>query len=94
MSIIDPSYNINLGTNYSIPNNTIIGSAVYGYGNGELNLSTNTEFQNLVKKVEQIQKSLCILEPNFELHEKFPALKEAYEYYKLIENLVYNEVKG
>jgi hypothetical protein len=80
-----PNYSIHLSNN-----TTGIGTSTYGTGIS-VTLSNNPEFQDLVKKIEQIQKSLCILEPDFELHEKFPALKEAYEYYKLIEKLVYNE---
>ena len=42
-------------------------------------------------RVREIEKRLLILEPNFELHDKYPSLKEAYEQYKLIERLITNE---
>lgn len=43
---------------------------------------------NIVKTLQDIQKRLLILEANFEAHEQYPALKEAYEHYKLMEDLL------
>mgnify|MGYP003350425794 CR=1 FL=1 len=37
--------------------------------------------------VEMLKERLLILTPNFELHERYPALKEAYEHYKVLEAL-------
>jgi hypothetical protein len=39
-------------------------------------------------RLSKIEERLCILSPSFELHDKYPALKEAYEAYRIIEGLV------
>ena len=41
--------------------------------------------------VETLKERLLILTPNFEKMEKYPALKEAYDHYKLIEALCKEE---
>jgi len=70
-----------------------------GVGNGaswssiELDLKNNREFNELNLRMEKIEERLAILHPSFGLHDKFPALKEAYEQYKIIERLV-NENHG
>lgn len=46
------------------------------------------------KRLDQIEARLLILQPAIELHEKYPALKEAYEHYKLIEKLVNSQIEG
>ena len=42
------------------------------------------------KAIDAIMERLCIIEPAFELLEKYPALREAYNNYKLIETMVKN----
>ena len=37
--------------------------------------------------ISMLMERLCIIQPSFELHEKYPALKEAYEAYKSLEAL-------
>lgn len=37
--------------------------------------------------ITMLMERLCIIQPSFELHEKYPALKEAYEAYKSLEAL-------
>jgi hypothetical protein len=39
-------------------------------------------------RLDAIEKRLLILQPQFELHEKYPALKEAYEAYQTIAAIV------
>ena len=39
-------------------------------------------------RLETIEERLAIILPNDEFHKKYPALKEAYDHYKLIEKLV------
>ena len=46
---------------------------------------------DLHDRITKIEKRLLILEPNFELHDKYPSLKEAYEQYKIIERLITDE---
>lgn len=41
----------------------------------------------LSKRLDAIEARLCILQPNFDKHEKFAALKRAYENYKIVEAL-------
>jgi len=35
-----------------------------------------------------INERLCVLQPVFEAHERYPALKDAYEQYKMLEKLL------
>lgn len=60
----------------------------------ELDLSNNKEFQELKQKIEGIEERLAILVPNTELQERFPALQEAYNHYKVIEKLVNDQSKN
>lgn len=53
-----------------------------------VDLPNNKDFQDMTKRIEKIEERLSILRPNEELHEKYPALREAYEHYMLIEKLV------
>jgi len=53
-----------------------------------LHLPSNPDFIVLSNRVETIEKVLGILHPSSELHDQYPALKEAYEAYKIIENLI------
>lgn len=43
---------------------------------------------HIAQAIEELQKRLCILEPDFKKMEKYPALKEAYDNYKLVESLI------
>lgn len=54
----------------------------------ELNLPTDPNFKRLADKVVELEKRLLVLHPNEQLHEKYPALKEAYDAYLIIERLV------
>ena len=51
----------------------------------------NLPVLDLHERITKIEKRLLILDPNFELHDKYPSLKEAYEQYKIIERLITNE---
>lgn len=56
-----------------------------------LNTSTSASviiIGDLLSRIEKIEKQLSILRPNIELHDKYPALKQAYEDYKIIERLI------
>jgi len=39
------------------------------------------------KTLDMIMDRLCIIEPSFQLMDKYPALKEAYDAYKIIEDM-------
>lgn len=79
------------------PNSGIMGSITGGpiFGTGpiwstasEVNLLHNKEFQDLKARISQIEERLAILIPNIELQEKFSALQEAYDHYKVLEKLL------
>ncbi len=46
------------------------------------------DVDELAEVVETIKKRLLILTPNFEMHEKYPMLKELYNEYKAMERLL------
>jgi hypothetical protein len=46
------------------------------------------ETKELKERLEVIEKRLMIIHPDKELHEKYPALKEAYEAYRIVERLI------
>lgn len=86
---------VTAGTNVSTSNLTITPSNRYQpmlttdrdevyLCSGEKKVSVS----ELVDLVDTLRQRLCILVPAIEKHEHYPALKEAYENYKLIEKLV------
>lgn len=56
----------------------------------EINTATGKkiDLDELADVVETIKKRLLIITPNFELHEKYPMLKELYDEYKAMERLL------
>ncbi|BDR26187.1 hypothetical protein RVBP17_2300 [Pseudomonas phage sp. 30-3] len=48
----------------------------------------DTELSVLRKKIEQIEKMLCMLEVDKLLSEKYPALKSAYDEYEVILSVI------
>jgi len=52
---------------------------------------TKQEHKEMLDRITEIEKRLFILQSNRYLEEKYPALKEAYEAYKLIEGLIEHE---
>jgi hypothetical protein len=82
---------INAGTNWNSINTmspasysqpTFSGHATFNTSDGK-----STSVDELVMTVEMLKKRLLILQPCFEKHEQYPALKEAYEHYLLIERM-------
>lgn len=66
-------------------------SPVYSNGVNDIILKRNGKDDLYVgKAIDAIMERLCIIEPAFELLEKYPALREAYNNYKLIETMVKN----
>jgi hypothetical protein len=45
---------------------------------------------HVAKTLEMLMDRLCIIQPAMDLIEKYPALREAYENYKMIETMVKN----
>lgn len=97
LTVTSPSTgNLTIGTGYVPPNyiNTgITGSAypnVYPNGNVILDntallITHNGKTINVGQAITMLMDRLCFIEPSFHLHEKYPALKEAYDAYKAIE---------
>lgn len=48
----------------------------------------DTELSVLRKKIEQIEKMLCMLEVDKLLSEKYPALKSAYDEYEVVLSII------
>lgn len=46
------------------------------------------DLDELAEMMETLKKRLLILAPNFEMHEKYPMLKELYDEYKAMEKLL------
>lgn len=51
------------------------------------------EVTNVGEFMKTISERLCVLQPNLEAHEHYPALKDAYEKYKMLEKLLANGKK-
>lgn len=49
------------------------------------------DIDELADFMEMMKRRLCIITPNLEKHEKFPALKEAYEQYLVLDKLMREE---
>lgn len=58
------------------------------FDKGTYGSTTETQYQEILKRISTIEERLLILIPNEELQTKFPALKDAYEAYKVIEALI------
>lgn len=52
------------------------------------NKNTKIDIDELGMLVDVLKKRLLILTPNFEMHEKYPMLKELYDEYKALEALL------
>lgn len=86
-------------TNYTISTNGITTTFPYNYGQGtgiyvqgpSPYISTDQgkiDLNELHKMMETIRERLLIIVPNFEKHEKYEALKKAYDHYKLLEKML------
>lgn len=43
---------------------------------------------NIAEFIKNISDRFCVLQPNFEAMEEYPALKDAYDQYKMLEKLL------
>lgn len=70
-------------------NNSQYSSTItYNTGITSTTFPTQEDHLKLCKRLEAIEERLAIIIPNQTLHDKFPALQEAYEAYKIVERLV------
>ena len=76
--------NISYNTNASI-----LSAGTTEYGKTTIKTAKNTiDIDELADMMETLKKRLLILAPNFEMHEKYPMLKEMYNEYKAMEKLL------
>ena len=73
---------------------SILGSHGSTWAKLDLDLPNNLDFKKLSDRIDEIEKRLCILHENKTLQEKYESLREAYEAYKIIEKLVYEQDKN
>lgn len=57
----------------------------------DITITVQNQTIEVGKTLKMLMDRLCVIEPNFKLMDKYPALKEAYENYKMIEALLANE---
>jgi hypothetical protein len=57
-------------------------------------MPSGKELKKLMTRMEKIEDRLAILTPSQNLQDRFPALQEAYDSYKMIEKLVQDPIKG
>jgi hypothetical protein len=63
---------------------------VPSYNNDIIIRRDGKEDLHVAKTLEMLMDRLCIIQPAIEMLEKYPALRDAYENYKLIEAMVKN----
>ena len=84
-----PAY-VNTGI-YTINATSSVYSNGVDYSTNDIILKRNGKDDlHVGKAIDAMMERLCIIEPAFELLEKYPALREAYNNYKLIETMVKN----
>lgn len=54
----------------------------------------DSKINTVSSRLDKIEERLLIIQPDQELMKKYPALKEAYDHYKLIEALVNDKSKA
>lgn len=70
--------------------------SIMAEGDGDAMIKTKKNTINLDEMavmMETVKERLLILTPNFELHEKYPVLKDLYEQYKVVEAMLKEEDK-
>lgn len=104
--IFDDSTDLMTVSNCTISNSTIPSGTLLitgtGVGTGSTDI-TLTDFQvydpaqerqdELLKRMDLIEEKLLILQNNIEKHEKYPALKDLYDQYKMIEAIIGDDIK-
>ena len=88
-STITAGSGISTGT-YYVPNTGAM-SANWAISDGTVQskIATSEDIKKVTDRLDKIEKRFCIIsDVDLEKIENFPALKEAYEHYKLIEKLI------
>jgi hypothetical protein len=98
-----PSGTLGIGSNgpqwTSINSGTTMSTSVLSImaeGDGDAMIKTKKNMINLdemAEVMETLKQRLLILTPNFELHEKYPALKDLYDQYKVLEAMLKEDDK-
>jgi len=89
-----PSGTLTMGTGSSYTSSTSMSTSILSImaeGDGDAMIKTKKNTINLDEMAEMmntLKERLLILTPNFQLHEHYPALKEAYEHYKVLEAML------
>ena len=75
--------------NITYNTNTSLSAGDTVYGKTTIKTATNEiDIDELANMMEVLKKRLLIIAPNFEMHEKYPMLKEMYNEYKAMEKLL------
>lgn len=70
--------------------------SIMAEGDGDAMIKTKKHTINLDEMavmMETLKERLLILTPNFEMHEKYPVLKDLYEQYKVVEAMLKEDEK-
>lgn len=89
------TYSINtgaMGSSWNISPSYYTTSSIYAsnnaYSNDIIIRREGKEDIPVAKTLEMLMERLCVIEPAMDLIAKYPALKEAYENYKIVEAMV------
>lgn len=81
-----------MSTYHSIGDPSVFGAVLTSTGTGTSPTwvipTDEANIAKINKRLDAIEERLLIINPNESMHEKYPALKEAYEAYKIVEKLV------
>ena len=89
MSCGEPKYGVIAQTmGQAIPGSILVSGGMGASATWMTPVFTESDHLILLKRIEAIEARLAIIEPNQVLQDKYPALQEAYEAYKIIERLV------
>lgn len=80
------------GQSYAI-NNSGIHHSIAGVTTITTTSGKTINVDELADTLELIKKRFLVLTDNFEKHEKYPMLKQAYEEYKMLEKLISDDTK-
>jgi hypothetical protein len=77
------------GSSISFSSGDTLNAGTTTYGKTTISTAKSTiDLDELADMMETLKKRLLILTPNFEMHEKYPMLKELYDEYKAMERLL------
>ena len=94
LSIANPHSWGTLSSTSSYASNVTMSTSILSImaeGDGDAMIKTKKHDINLdemADTIEILKQRLLVLTPNFKLHEHYPALKEAYEHYKVLEAML------